>query len=291
MGYKVQFLNDEEFDALPGNEMPLKAGVAYPSLGMAFVRQTGVPMLDAFNMAHELEHLRGNDLDEHFDKEHGAYYKKIRDVLPIAAPLAFLIPGIGPALGGALSSIGAGFSGALGAIPGIGGALSGAAGSIGSGIGSALGIGGSGSAATNAGYAANAGNVGAKMGLGLGTGTGVGSAAASSAGLGLSAPNIIKTGASMLGKNVAGKLASDVAGNFFGGNQGGPMGMFDMQPSQGSFNPQASSAPNMIAGASGSGSGGGPGASPGPVGGGAVSKLKQYLQQAGNQGGGVGGMF
>lgn len=105
MSYKVEFLNDEAFDALPGNDMPSKVGVAYPSVGIAYVRQSGLPVLDAFTAAHELEHLKGDDLNEHFDTEHGAYYKKLNEFFQSAAPIAAsFIPGVGPLVSGAMGA-------------------------------------------------------------------------------------------------------------------------------------------------------------------------------------------
>ena len=74
--YKVEFLNDVEFEALPYPDMHTSLGVADPKLGRAYVRRTGIPMVDYFNMAHELEHLEDGDQGVHADhKRNGVYYK------------------------------------------------------------------------------------------------------------------------------------------------------------------------------------------------------------------------
>lgn len=147
--YSVKFLTDEEFDRLPAKDVHDKIGVAYPETGEAFVRQSGSSTMDVFTALHELEHLKGNDLDEHFDSENGCYYKKgssiFKSILPLAAGI--FLPQILPAI-----------------LPGLGGA-----------------------AGASAGYAANAGKLAGGMGLGLGSGTAAGSAAASAAGGGLGA--------------------------------------------------------------------------------------------------------
>lgn len=298
MSYKVQFLNDEEFDKLPAVNIQQKVGVAYPDSGEAYVRRTGSNVLDVFTALHELEHLEGDSLGEHFDAENKCYYKDFGQTLMSVAPIAAMfIPGIGPALGGALSGLGSGVAGALGSIPGIGGALGGAASSIGGGIGSALGIGGGAGGTMSRGAsslgmqgpAANAGRMGAGQMLG-------GQAAYQAT------PNVLRTGASAglgsalgkFGQQAAGSVASNaatgLAQNMFGG-QDGPMQQFGMDPGQGSYNPQTQSQPNQIAGSSGPGSAGGPGGAPGSVGGGAVSKLKQYLQQSGSEGQGAASAF
>lgn len=291
MRYQVQFLDDETFEALPYRDMHEKVGVADPRTMKAFVRKSGLPILDTFNAAHELEHLEDGHEGvhaNHYDPEHGVYYKGFGNVLAAVAPLALsvLFPGVGTAIGGALSSLGGGVSSALGAIPGIGGALSGAAQTIGGGIGSALGIGGG---AANAGYAANAGKIGSEMGgYGIGSGTAAGSAAASAGGLGGALNSF--GGAAKGASNVLGGANSLMSA--FGSQQGQ---MPDYNFGNGSYDPfvsQGGNSPNMIAGASGSGSGGGPGGSPGSVGGGQVSKIKQQLESENspNAGGFNGGM-
>lgn len=90
MSYKVQFLDDDAFDKLPGNNMDTKVGVAYPEYGHAFVRKSGSNIVDTFTMAHELEHLTGNDLDEHYDHENKCYYKGFGEIL---TNLGTVIPG------------------------------------------------------------------------------------------------------------------------------------------------------------------------------------------------------
>jgi hypothetical protein len=291
MKYSIQFLDNEQFDSLPYPDMAESLGVADPVTKNAYVRRTGIPSLDLFNAAHELEHLEDGHEGVHADHyENGVYYKKARDFIQSAAPLAplaFLIPGIGPALGGALSSIGGALAGGLGAIPGIGGALGGAASSIGGGIGSALGIGGSSAAggAMSQG-ASKLGMLGPNVNAGrLGAGQMIGGQASYAA-----APNVIGKGigalgaASKGGTSQLGNTIQSVASNLSDGMfTNSPMQQF-MPQEQGSYEPQVSNSPNTIPGGSGTGSLGGPGGSPGSVGGGTVSKLKPFLQQyGGNQ--------
>lgn len=105
MSYTIKFLDDDEFEQLPAQDIQSKVGVAYPDSGEAFVRKSGVSAVDTFTAIHELEHLQGNDLDEHFDTENRCYYKNFGQVMQTAAPmLASLIPGIGPVAGPALAS-------------------------------------------------------------------------------------------------------------------------------------------------------------------------------------------
>ena len=196
--YTLKFLDSDSFDKLPYSGAIEALGVADQSAGIAYVRDNQNP-LDVFTAIHELEHLKGDDLDEHATPgEPGVYYKKAKDwILPAIAAASFLIPGVGPAIGGALGSVGAAGGGALtslglggiasGLAP-IGSALSGAGASF-AGAGKAAqgalgGLFGSGTAASNAGYASNAGRIGSSMGggFGVGTGTGAGSAAASGGG-------------------------------------------------------------------------------------------------------------
>ena len=68
--------------------------------------------------------------------------KVVKKAAPILGPAAMLIPGVGPAISGALGSIGGGIVTGLSKIPGIGGALSSGASAIGKGIGALTGIGG-----------------------------------------------------------------------------------------------------------------------------------------------------
>lgn len=108
MNYKVHFVDDETFNGLPGRSMDTKLGVAYPESGEAYVRKTGSNVVDVFTLAHELEHLQGDDLDEHYDAENKAFYKDFGQTLQAVAPVASFIPGIG-----GLVSAGAGIGGKL----------------------------------------------------------------------------------------------------------------------------------------------------------------------------------
>jgi len=240
MSYRVAFLDDKEFEQLPGKNMEDKIGVAYPKLGEAYVRKTGSNLVDVFTLSHELEHLQGATHDEHYDEENECYYKGgfMQALLPVLAGASFLIPGVGPAIGGAMSSMMGGlggaasglgglFSGALGSVPGIGGALSGAASSIGSGIGSVAS--GLGSAASGAGTSfANAGRA-TQGALGMGGGVGGGSSALNSFGV----PSVASGGeqaASLGGQLGAGALATPtspmaaITGGSAGAGLGGGIG-------------------------------------------------------------------
>lgn len=231
--YTVKFLDNESFDNLPYKRVSSAVGLADSNKGIAYVRDTGNPM-DIFTAYHELEHLKGDDLGEHEDPdENGVYYKDIGKTLAYVAPFAaLLIPGVGPALFGAASSVG-------GALSGVGGALAGAAGSVGSGL---SGLFGGGPAA--AGYAANAGNVGAGMGLGIGSGTAGGSAAASSSAIGGAGGGILGSAGKGLLKSVGGSLASDATNSFLNKSQpqGGPstMNQFTFPTQQAPTDPSVS---------------------------------------------------
>lgn len=111
MSYKIQFLNDEEFESLPGKDMYSKVGVAYPEIGQAFVRKSGAKVVDVFSAMHELEHLEGNSLDEHFDQENRCYYKSMGDWLGPIGTIAGSIFG-GPA-GGSIGGMLGGAGGSL----------------------------------------------------------------------------------------------------------------------------------------------------------------------------------
>lgn len=120
-------------------------------------------------------------------------------------------------------------------------------------------------------------------------------------GAGGSGPNVAAMGAAGAGnafgsaaKEAGGSFATQGAQSIFGGDGESPLEGFQMNPSEGSFEPFTSSSPNVVAGASGSGSQGGAGGAPGSIGGGSVSKIKQYLSnrdEGGNQGIGLGGNF
>lgn len=101
--YKVAFVNDEDFERLPGKDMGGKVGVAYPEIGEAYVRKSGSKLIDTFSMMHELEHLEGKDLDEHFDSENKCYYKNFGDMFRQAGPsIMNAIPGFGPVMSSAV---------------------------------------------------------------------------------------------------------------------------------------------------------------------------------------------
>jgi hypothetical protein len=92
--YKVQFLDDKDFESLDYPDMHSSLGVADPSTNTAYVRKTGIKVLDAMNLIHELDHLKDGDQGEFaHHKANGVYYKKINDFLEPAANLFSFIPG------------------------------------------------------------------------------------------------------------------------------------------------------------------------------------------------------
>lgn len=106
--YTVKWLDDREFDSLPFPEVETSLGIADPKTQTAYVRRTGIPSIDLFNTAHELEHLQDGHDGEHADHfRNGFYYKGFGEIMQAAAPALGFIPGAGPAL-----SIGAGVGGA-----------------------------------------------------------------------------------------------------------------------------------------------------------------------------------
>jgi hypothetical protein len=116
MSYNIRFVDDQEFESLPGKNMYSKVGVAYPEYRQAFVRKSGSNLVDVFTMAHELEHLDGKHLDEHFDSENRCYYKDFGNIWqPALTALGTMFGGpLGGAIGG---SVGGGLSSQFGQGP------------------------------------------------------------------------------------------------------------------------------------------------------------------------------
>lgn len=102
--YKIHFVNDEDFERLPAQDIQTKLGVAYPETGEAFVRQSGSNVVDVFTAMHELEHLQGNDLHENYDDTNKCYYKDFGQIAMSVAP--FLGTMLGGPAGGAIGSAG-----------------------------------------------------------------------------------------------------------------------------------------------------------------------------------------
>ena len=249
-GYRIECLDSKSFDELPYNSVSESLGLCDMNSKVVYYRDTGNPILDIFTVAHEIDHVENGDCGEHEDpNQPGVYYKKASSwILPAVAAASFLIPGVGPAIGGALGSMGAAGGGALtsmglgglsSALAPIGAALSGAGASFagaGSATQAALGglLGGGGSAASNAGYAANAGKIGSSMGgFGLGSGTGAGSAAASASAYGGGGGGI----GSLIGDTLKGYTQSSIVGSLMNKNKKTNefpdyMNSFNNQPSQ-----------------------------------------------------------
>ena|SRR3990167_4238934 len=98
---QVKILNDEEFEALPYPEMSTSVGVADPRTKTAYVRKTHMPIIDAFTIAHELEHLEDGHEGVHADHfRNGVYYKDFGSTMSsignIAGPIMMAIPGMQP---------------------------------------------------------------------------------------------------------------------------------------------------------------------------------------------------
>ena len=95
---QVKILTDEEFESLPYPEMSTSVGVADPRTKTAYVRKTHIPIIDAFKIAHELEHLEDGHEGVHADHfRNGVYYKGFGDIAKTAAVIgANFIPGVGP---------------------------------------------------------------------------------------------------------------------------------------------------------------------------------------------------
>jgi len=104
--YTVKFLDSESFDNLPYNKVGTSLGVADRNKGVAYVRDTGDPLM-IFNAYHELEHLKGDDLGEHESPgEDGVYYKGFGQMFDsIGGTLAPILGSIiGGPIGGAAAS-------------------------------------------------------------------------------------------------------------------------------------------------------------------------------------------
>ena len=98
----VKFVDNETFDSLPYKNAGTSLGVADRTRGVAYVRDTGNPM-DIFTAYHELEHLKGEDWEEHASpNEDGVYYKGFGQMFDsIGGTLA---PILGGFLGGPIGS-------------------------------------------------------------------------------------------------------------------------------------------------------------------------------------------
>src|SRR3990167_5326997 len=128
MKYKAVFLDDAEFESLPYRDMGEKIGVADPHTRTAYARRSGIPVIDAFTIIHELEHLEEGHEGvhaDHYDPELGVYYKGFGNLFS--------------AIGGGLSNMGGAV--ARGA-SNVGGALSRGAGAVSRGVGGLFGAGG-----------------------------------------------------------------------------------------------------------------------------------------------------
>ena len=110
--YTVKLLDDKDFEALPYPDMDVSLGVADPNTKTAYGRRTGIPVVDIFTLAHELEHLEDGHEGEHADHfENGVYYKKMSQVFsPMGAASGIAMAGGNPfgALAGFMPLLGGG---------------------------------------------------------------------------------------------------------------------------------------------------------------------------------------
>lgn len=98
MRYKINFLDNEEFEALPYKDVETSLGLADSKKSEAYVRKTGLNILDVYTAMHELEHLeegQEGELAHHEKYGDGVYYKGFSDAFS----------GIGQSVGGALGNI------------------------------------------------------------------------------------------------------------------------------------------------------------------------------------------
>lgn len=121
MKYTATFLDDAEFDALPYRDMESKVGVADPEKGVAYARKTGIPVLDAFNILHEIEHLEEGhegEYADHYDPEYGVYYKGFGNMFSgIGNAFSNIGGGISRAAGGISRGVGSIFGGGQHTVP------------------------------------------------------------------------------------------------------------------------------------------------------------------------------
>ena len=142
MSYQIQILSDEEFEALPYDEVGMSLGLADTKTNTAYVRYVANDELQKYLINHELEHLIGDDRDEVHHDGRGVYYKGFGNIFSaIGQGAGNIASGIGSAagqigqnvgrsIGGAASSIGSGISnlaGSLGKAVGFNGGFQGGA--------------------------------------------------------------------------------------------------------------------------------------------------------------------
>ena len=186
MDYEAKFLSDAEFDSLPYKDTENSSGLYDPVTKRAYVRKTGLPIVDAFTLAHELQHMdeHGKGIySDHF--KNGVYYKNNDWIMPVALGAASLfmpalLPSIFPAMGAGGAALG-----------GLGGA-----GTFGT---SMLGATGAGASSAGAGLMSG---VGAGLGSSLASGAGMAGGAAAGGGL----SKAITSGAGQMAQD-AGKQA------------------------------------------------------------------------------------
>src|SRR3990167_10299837 len=104
--FKVQVLNDKEFDSLPYRNISDSLGIADKKKGLAFVRESGLGKeFDLATISHEVNHLISNHVTD--ADEDGIMHKKggaLRNILPtvIGSIVNTFAPGLGTLLGGAM---------------------------------------------------------------------------------------------------------------------------------------------------------------------------------------------
>lgn len=99
--YNIQFLDDKDFESLPYKDTDVALGLADSKTGQAYVRRTGVDIMDVFTAMHELEHLEEGEHGAHADHQYhkdGVYYK-----LPFLMPL--LTSAVGSLVSGGMNKL------------------------------------------------------------------------------------------------------------------------------------------------------------------------------------------
>ena len=114
MEYKVQILNDKEFENLPFPETETSFGIADPETNTAYVRYS--PNKDVMNylVNHEVEHLIEGSGGKHSDHyRNGVYYKGLFDIFGGGGQQQ------APPQGGLMSKLGSAAYGAASKAPGF----------------------------------------------------------------------------------------------------------------------------------------------------------------------------
>lgn len=116
MKYQIHYMPGQEFDRLPYKGAKDALGLADPTSGRAYVRDTGMPMMDRFTAEHEMQELIAQTSPH---EEDGIRYKKggaLRNILPtvLGGIASFLMPAAAPAIWTTLAGVGTGMASNIG---------------------------------------------------------------------------------------------------------------------------------------------------------------------------------